>query len=1124
MKKLLLLAACFAILSAQAQFNQSAPWMKVLNDTPNKAGSKATFKEIVDAFNTYWETRDKDKRGSGYKPFKRWENFWKNFVKEDGTLPTQEELWSTYLEKTNTRNARSVLVDNSNWQPVGPFSHTNTGSWSSGQGRVNAITVDPNAPTTFYAGAPAGGIWKSTDSGSTWTVLTDDLPQIGVSGIAVDFNNSNIIYIATGDDDAGDSYSVGVFKSVDGGSTWAPTGLNPTNSPGSMNDIYIHPTNSNILWVATNSGVYKSTNAGVSWTNKLSGNIKDIKLKPGDPNTIYAVTASAFYLSNDGGETFASVSTGLPSSSGRLVIDVTPANPNVVYALSSDTSQGFQGLYKSTDSGATFTEAATLATVGDIFDGSGQAWYDLALAVSDANENEVYTGVLNIWKSTNGGSSFTKINNWSSPTAASYTHADIHLLRFYNGQIFAGTDGGFYKSNDGGANFTDLTAGMQIGQFYKISVSKQSSSNIVGGLQDNGGYALSSNQWQNYYGADGMDTAIDPDDPNKYFGFIQNGSSLYISDDGGASVSSSVSSPESGNWVTPLVANKDGEIYAGYSSLYKLCGGWQAISPSFGGLIDVLEIDDLNPDNIYVGVNSTLYKSTDRGISFTVAESFSSNITSIEVNSSNSAIIYVTTSGTSNGKVMKSVDGGLTFSDITGGLPAVTKNVIKHQDFHTQNPLYLGTSLGVYRYDDSLADWEAYDNGLPNVSITDLEINYIDNNITASTYGRGVWQSALQVETITDDIALLSIQGVGANISCGDLSGLQVEVKNLGANPVGSIQVDYNLDGTPNMFNWTGSLASGATTTINIPTLSLTTGYHELTVSTSFSGDAFASNNSSSRKFYANEVGTFNTVNDFESPSDELIVYDEGLCGTGYWTRGVSTSGVLSSSGNNVYGTNLSGNYDDNIKSYLFTQCYDLTQLDSPVLKFDMAFDLENEWDIVYVEYSTDSGANWNVLGSAADPNWYNSSTLPGSNCNNCPGAQWTGTSIFTQQYTYNLTPLNTETNIMFRFVFHSDQSVNKEGVIIDNLSIEGTLSSEDFSIDSFSIYPNPSNDVFNIKIKGIDKFEFEVFDVMGKRILNKKEVFDNKYPLNMASFSSGIYFINISANGKTTTKKLVLN
>jgi hypothetical protein len=135
---------------------------------------------------------------------------------------------------------------------------------------------------------------------------------------------------------------------------------------------------------------------------------------------------------------------------------------------------------------------------------------------------------LNVWKSTNGGTAVTKLNSWSNPSGPSYTHADIHYLGFHGNKLFCGSDGGIYVSENNGANFTDLTAGVQISQFYKIAVAKQTSANMVGGLQDNGGHAYSGGQWKNYYGADGMDTAINPTNQNQYYGFIQNGSSMYI--------------------------------------------------------------------------------------------------------------------------------------------------------------------------------------------------------------------------------------------------------------------------------------------------------------------------------------------------------------------------------------------------------------------------------------------------------------------------------------------------------------------------------------------------------------------------------------------------------------------
>ena len=174
-----------------------------------------------------------------------------------------------------------------------------------------------------------------------------------------------------------------------------------------------------------------------------------------------------------------------------------------------------------------------------------------------------------------------------------------------------------------------------------------------------------------------------------------------------------------------------------------------------------------------------------------------------------------------------------------------------------------------------------------------------------------------------------------------------------------------------------------------------------------------------------------------------------------------------------------------------------------------MAFDLEVNWDIVYVEYTTDGGENWDVLGNAFDSNWYNSSTTAGFNntCFNCPGAQWTGTISSMQQYSYDLSAFTTESSMMFRFVFLSDQAENQEGVILDNFAIQGTLSVKDFSSNSFSIYPNPSNNIFNIDLININEFEFEVYDITGKVIINKNKVSNSSYQLDMsqcARFAAG--------------------
>ena len=1144
-KKLLLFVTLFTFYIGNAQFNESAPWMASLD--LNKRTTQVKFQEIVDAFNIYWSDKDPNVKGSGYKPFKRWQTYWENFVDSDGYLPSSNEIWESYKQFENEFSTRSTIIDDSNWQSLGPTTFVNRNTSVSNIGRVNVIVQDPSNSNIYYAGAPAGGIWKSENSGVSWIPLSDNLPQIGVSGIAVDYNNPQTIYIATGDDDANDTYSAGVFKTEDGGSTWSSTGIIPT--PGSfsslsMNDIYIHPNNSNILWLATNNGVFKTINGGDSWNKTLSGNIKDIKLRPVDPNTgifdgiVYAVTKDNFYKSTNYGDTFTDFAVGvnLPTNSNRFAIDVTPADRNYVYVLSADTNWSYGGLYKSTNNGVSFTAGTSTTNVFE----STQAWYDMALAVSDTNKDLVFTGVLNIWRTSDGGNNFTKINNWGIHNAA-YTHADIHYLRFFNGKLFTGTDGGFFKSTDNGTTFTDLTTGMKITQFYRISVSQQSSSRIAGGTQDNGGFGYD-NQWSNYHGGDGMEGVVDPNNDSNFYGFMQYGTYLFFSSSAGQGGTqaflgaelNSQNSSGTGNWITPLAINNDSEVYSGYNRLYKFNGsGWDPISPSFNTNIDVLEIDPSNSNNIYIAINNSIRKSIDKGVSFTtLATTFINNITSIEVNNNNSNVIYVTTSGFGGG-VYKSIDGGSSFININENLPVVTKNMIKHRPNDPINTLFLATHIGVFRYDDNTTSWEEFNNNLPNTSVRDLAINDIENVIIAGTYGRGIWKSDMgTIQLASDDVRLESISNpINNNIICGDFRPT-ILVKNNGQNTITSIDFTYKLNNGADIFyTWNGNLASLESISVSLPNLSLTKGEYNLEIEATIANDTFSSNNNGQSTFYINKSGIAGDINNFESNEDDLITYNtEG--GIPVWQRGAPSGTDLNTAASlqNVYGTNLSGNHPDNSKSFLYTDCYNLTTIVNPVLKFKMAFEIELDWDLVYVEYSTDEGSSWSLLGTEG-VNWYNSSRIAGdgiaNDCYNCVGGQWTGFNTTLTDYEYDLNAISSESSIIFRFVFHSDYSVNYEGVVIDDLFVDGTtLSNQTVSANSFIVYPNPSNTIFNIKFSEPTNFNFNVTNLTGQVIISEAKIdsHQNAYRLNMSNYASGIYFLNIETNGKNITKKLILN
>ncbi len=1143
MNKIITFLAISSCFFGFSQIQNNAPWNN--NDEQQKTSKKKTLTEVSKAAETYFNTIDIDrnKKGSGLKPFKRWEYNWSNYLNEDGTIAPAKDLWNAWEEKKALNASSEARInDNSDWKPMGPYNNSNTFATGTaiqqrGQGRINAIAVDPQNSNTYYIGAPAGGIWKSTDAGLNWIPLTDYLPQIGVSGIAIDPTDSNIIYIATGDDDANDSYAVGVWKSTDGGSTWNSTGDIP-GDPNSMNEIYIDPTNSQTILVATSTGVQKSINGGTTWTTKLSANIEDLKMKPGDSSTWYALSDDTFYKSTNSGESFNEVAITELTGSTRLTMDVTIANPDYIYIVSAGSSNAFNGIYKSTDSGDTFSRTAE---TNDIFN-STQAWYDLALTVSSEDENIIYVGVLDIWKSTDGGDNFSQMNQWNNYFQTSYTHADIHFLRFIDGKFFAGTDGGIYVSTDEGNNFTDLTKNLAISQFYRISVASDKLDVVAGGLQDNGGFGFNGTEWNNYHGGDGMEGIVNPNDSQIFYGFTQYGGSLNISYDQGTLGSTRVGAPsaetgtndDGGNWITPLTINKEGELYAGYSQLYKLeNNAWTKVSTGiFGGNFNTLTIDPNDSDYIYVTVNDVLYRSTNKGLSFRRISFSNGTINSIEISKNDSDTVWIVTE---NG-VFKSTnftESSRTFTDITGNLPSENKLVIKHHERSNNNTVYLGTTLGVYYINDDLTEWQVFDNGLPNLQIRDLDINEEDSKLYAGTYGRGLFRTDIPSTLPDNDIRLISINGLDNPVTCENQVTPEITIKNQGTNTITKIIVNYSFsDGTSNSYEWTGNLNSEEETNILLPEIfSNTVGKETLSIQTTIDNDTYESNNSGSIDFIINSNNSSPLiVNTFEDPSDALNT--DTTNNSTMWELGNTDKTLLSTpNGNNAYNTVLSGEYPISTIGYLYTKCYNLLTVNNPVLKFNMGFDTEDDYDYLTLEYSIDEGNNWEILGSSSDSNWYNSSSTE----NGLPGKQWTGEGEninpsdnlpngTNKEYSYDLNSFANQSNIIFRFKFFSDGGTTEEGVVIDDLVISGTLSTNDsLFLNGVAVYPNPSEDIFNINRNDSEKLNIRIIDITGKEVFVKKDITTENYQLDLSNFSKGIYLLNMSSNGKTSASKLIL-
>lgn len=381
-----------------------------------------------------------------------------------------------------------------------------------------------------------------------------------------------------------------------------------------------------------------------------------------------------------------------------------------------------------------------------------------------------------------------------------------------------------------------------------------------------------------------------------------------------------------------------------------------------------------------------------------------------------------------------------------------------------------------------------------------------------------------------DDIALESIGEVNT-ISCSSSSLTRnLILKNQGLNTINSATISYVLDGGSAVnLTYNGNIAPCEEATYPLTVNSLTRGAHILQVTTTIVNDGRPENNTKTITLLVNDAGTVGVVNPFTNSSEALISYKQNENGA-LWVRGTRT-GAITTAGNTVYTTNSTANYPDNTKAYLVSQCYDLSNATNAQISFKMQYELENNWDVVYVEYSTNYGANWNVLGTKT-ANWYNSDRTNASSgasddCQNCPGAQWTGVLAAYKTattYTYPLSSLNAPSNVIFRIVFHSDPGVNNLGVTIDDFVISGVLANESFNQDLIGIYPNPSTGIYTLSLGNVAPISIAVYDISGKIILSKIDVLvkDSKTTIDLSDASKGIYFISINSNNGIISKRIV--
>ncbi|MDH4044900.1 MAG: glycosyl hydrolase [Gemmatimonadota bacterium] len=717
------------------------------------------------------------------------------------------------------------------WREIGP---TIMG------GRIADLAVVESNPAVFYVGVATGGVWKTTNHGTTFESLFDDQPTGSIGDVTLAPSNPNIVWVGSGEPQNRQSspWGNGVYKSTDAGRTWQHMGLEDTHH---VARIQIHPGNPDIVYVAAvgrlwganaERGVFRTTDGGKTWAKVLyvdehTGAI-DLVMDPGDPNTLFAAMyqrqrtgwgfngggpGSGIHRTTDGGATWIELTVGLPEGDkGRIGLDIYRGDGNLVYAVVEADARapgrgGFgqqggdearqNGVYRSWDRGDTWEQVSET---------NNRPMYYSQIRVDPNDPNRIYLGGANLYRSSDGGKTFTA-------DAARGVHSDHHALWIdphNSSHLILGGGGGVSVSWDRSDSWRQLE-NLPLAQFYNIGVDMREPYFVCGGLQDNGSWCGPSNTWSsqgirtrdwyNVGGGDGFHTLMDPNDPSIVFAESQTGNLLRFSlttmERQAIRPSPNPTEEEPSpsyrfNWNAPLVVSTHDPAtlyYGGHVVLKSTDRGftWTEVSPdltkgidrgelsimgvkgtepmmspndgisTYGNITTIAE-SPMNAGLLYVGTDDGNVQMTrDGGATWTdltarfrgVPER--TYVTRVVASGFNEGTVYVTFDGHRNDDfaayAFVSDDFGRSFRAITTGLPDGWSVNVIYEHPRSRDLLFLGNEVGAYVSIDRGQHWTRLKNNLPTVPVDDIKVHPRDNDLILGTHGRGVW--------IMDDITPL---------------------------------------------------------------------------------------------------------------------------------------------------------------------------------------------------------------------------------------------------------------------------------------------------------------------------------------------------------------------------------
>jgi len=990
------------------------------------------------------------------------------------------------------------------WTNNGPVQFPiNVSGQVDGMGRVCQIKFHPTDSQKMYAVSASGGLYISYNNGYTWTVTsgTEKMPTTPCSSVCVDYTNDNIIYLSTGDPNYYNNY-YGIYKSVNGGVSFSAANTNIGNAMAV--EILMDPTNTSNLVAATTNGIWKTTNAAANWASKQTGAFKDMKAKPGSKTTLYAVTATQFYYSTDFGNTWTNTSITVPTGNDGLRIAVSKADTNVVYLI---TTKGYGQILKSTNSGVSFSNIYSSTTqcivcYDSVVTSGSQGDYNIDMNVNPTNANELLVASHCIWRSVDGGLS------WSKRTAWYYQmHTDMHFVEFnpYNPrQIFDANDGGVWMSTDSiKTTWVPRSTGLSSTEIYHAAQHPTVRDMISIGTQDNGELYYDG-QWKCNRGGDwGARCAFDYR-ANDIIWYLQSGNYRSLSPLGGDVSYHSPFPGVTNNSAITFLPNMTDVAFLGKDTVWRstnISAGTPTWTSIYGSTETIQSMTTCPKDSniLYVVTKSSHILRSDNALAasptFTVLSTPASttNVGHVACSNTDTNMVYVSCGS----KLYISRDKGVTWTNISGTLPATNILGVIHDNYSTVERIFVSSGTNVYYKDSTTSTWTACA-GLPSVaSFSDFMV-YNDGTaasvLRVSTYGRGVWETGIN----NDKKPIVDFSADKVFVCVGDT-------------------VTFTTKGYGNITTYNWSLPGGTPSSSGVANPKIvysTPGVYTVTL---IASNASGADTVIKTTYITVSKGLASPLSEgFESkvpPSNWQMISQSGL----NWQQ--ASSGGFGTSGHSAMFDNFNNDVGG-VHDKLITPVTNLDTVNIAYATFDVAYSYYTGlYDSLVVKASTDCGKTWQTAyvkdGTVL-------ATAPSTSVLFVPtSSQWRNDTVNLHAFVGNSVLLS------FENVGHFGNALYIDNV---NMHYKNTLSVNTLINNAdIQLYPNPSNGLVSIKGNSVNgnSVAISCYNIVGSIVAEQTvQLYNNGFntSLNLSQLPRGMYNVRIQTNdGNSVVKKLVI-